>query len=69
MSNFSTFECQVDTHEDRVYRIARSYLKDTPTAQDVTQEVLVKLWKHQEGLDEGRPDGCRAWLTCVTRNA
>ncbi|PSQ89629.1 MAG: sigma-70 family RNA polymerase sigma factor [Bacteroidetes bacterium QS_4_64_154] len=66
MSNFSTFECQVDTHEDRVYRIARSYLKDTPTAQDVTQEVLVKLWKHQEELDE---DGLMAWLTCVTRNA
>jgi RNA polymerase sigma-70 factor (ECF subfamily) len=53
-------------HEGRVYRIARSMLKDTAAAQDVTQEVLVKLWKHQEDLDE---EGLGAWLTCVTRNA
>jgi len=66
MDNFSTFEHHVDTHEDQVYRIARSMLKDPAAAQDVTQEVLVKLWEHQDDLDE---DGLGAWLTCVTRNA
>jgi len=66
MDSFSTFERQVADHEGRVYRIARSMLKDTAAAQDVTQEVLVKLWKHQEDLDE---EGLGAWLTCVTRNA
>jgi RNA polymerase sigma-70 factor (ECF subfamily) len=66
MDNFSTFERQVSDHEDYVYRFARSMLKDKATAQDVTQEVLVKLWEHQDDLDE---DGLGAWLTCVTRNA
>ena len=66
MSTFSAFERQVSVHEDRVYRFARSMLKDAATAQDVTQEVLVKLWEHQDDLDE---DGLGAWLTCVTRNA
>ncbi|MFB6274378.1 MAG: RNA polymerase sigma factor [Salinibacter sp.] len=66
MDTFSTFEHHVSDHEDRVYRIARSMLKNTAAAQDVTQEVLVKLWEHQDDLDE---DGLGAWLTCVTRNA
>lgn len=66
MNSFSDFERQVSAHEDHVYRVARSMLKDQPTAQDVTQEVLVKLWEHQDELDE---DGLGAWLTCVTRNA
>lgn len=66
MYNFSTFERHVSNHEDQVYRIARSMLKDAAAAQDVTQEVLLKLWEHQDDLDE---DGLGAWLTCVTRNA
>ncbi|PSQ95400.1 MAG: sigma-70 family RNA polymerase sigma factor [Bacteroidetes bacterium SW_11_64_17] len=66
MHSFSTFEHKVDVHEDRVYRIARSYVNDDATAQDVTQEVLVKLWKHQDNLKE---DGLMAWLSTVTRNA
>lgn len=56
---------QVHAYEDRIHSVARSYLKDA-AAQDVTQEVLIKLWKHQEELDE---DGVWSWLMCVTRNA
>jgi RNA polymerase sigma factor (sigma-70 family) len=66
MHSFSAFKRTVDAHEDRVYRIARSYVNDDATAQDVTQEVLVKLWEHQDELDE---DGLMAWLSTVTRNA
>lgn len=66
MHSFTAFERHVSDHKDKVYRIARSMLEDETTAQDVTQEVLVKLWEHQDDLDE---DGLGAWLTCVTRNA
>ena len=66
MRCLSAFEQQVAVHEDKVYRIARSMLKDEAAAQDVTQEVLVTLWEHHEDLD---PDGIMAWLACVTRNA
>lgn len=66
MNTFSSFERQVSAHEDQVYRFARSMLNDHATAQDVTQEVLVTLWEHQEDLDE---NGLLAWLMRVTRNA
>lgn len=66
MRDFSAFEQQVSTHEDRVFRLARSYVKDTSTAQDVTQEVLITLWEHQDSLDEDR---ILPWLMRVTRNA
>lgn len=66
MRSFSAFDRQVSAHEDYVFRFARSMLKDEATAQDVTQEVLVKLWEHQDDLDEDR---LTAWLTCVARNA
>jgi len=63
---FATFRAQVNAHEDRIYRFARSMLKDGVTAQDVTQDVLITLWEHREDLD---PDRLLPWLLRVTRNA
>lgn len=63
---FATFRAQVDAHEDRIYRFARSMLKDGVTAQDVTQDVLITLWEHRDDLD---PDRLLPWLLRVTRNA
>ena len=63
---FSTFKDQVDLHEDRIYRFARSLLKDDVTAQDVTQDVLITFWEHHEELDGER---VLPWLLRVTRNA
>lgn len=53
-------------HQDRVFTYARYLLGNAEDAEDVTQEVLVRLW------DRGRdlaPEGLPAWLTRVTRNA
>ena len=66
MSTFSDFDRKVSAHEDQVYRFARSMLNDDATAQDVTQEVLITLWEHQDELDE---NGVLPWLMRVTRNA
>ena len=66
MSSFPAFEQQVSSHEDRIFRLARSYVKDAATAQDVTQEVLITLWEHQDDLNE---DKVLPWLMRVTRNA
>lgn len=62
----SAFLDHVQAYEQRIHNFARSMLKDSTTAKDVTQDVLVKLWKHQEELDD---DGILAWLMRVTRNA
>lgn len=54
-----------ERHRDRVYTLARHILRDPEDAADVTQDVLLKLWHHLDGID-GEP---RPWLLKVTRNA
>ncbi|HVS13779.1 MAG TPA: sigma-70 family RNA polymerase sigma factor [Thermoanaerobaculia bacterium] len=53
-------------HKDRVYSFAYYYLGDRDQAEDVTQDVLIKLWRHWDDLEV---DDLAAWLTTVTRNA
>ena len=42
------------------------FLGDRTEAQDVTQDVLLRLWQHRDNVDEDRLLG---WLLRVTRNA
>ena len=42
----------VDKYGNMVYRLAISYLKNTHDAQDVVQEVFIKIWENREALDE-----------------
>lgn len=53
-------------YQDRVYRLARYTVGNREEAEDVTQEVLVRLWRHLESLE---PAGVWPWLVRVTRNA
>ena len=53
-------------HQDRVYGFALYLLGRPSAAQDVTQEVLLKLWERLDTVDEAR---LVAWLMRVTRNA
>jgi RNA polymerase sigma-70 factor, ECF subfamily len=39
------FELLLDQFELKVYRMALTFLKDTGYAEEVTQDVFVKLWK------------------------
>ena len=62
----TAFDDTVQRHRRRVYSFARYLLSNREEAEDVTQEVLLRLWRHQNGLDEER---LSAWLLRVTRNA
>ena len=53
-------------YQNRVYGFAYHYLGNREEAEDVTQEVFIRLWKHRENIDEEQPLG---WLLRVTRNA
>ena len=64
--NLLQFERKVYLYQDRVYGFAYYFLNDRDEAQDVTQEVLIRLWKHCRDVDEERLLG---WLLRVTRNA
>jgi len=60
------FRKLVERHRHRVYTLACYSLGNVEEAEDVTQEVLVRLWKHWERLKE---EALGAWLARVTRNA
>lgn len=66
MTAFEQFEQQVHDHKNQVYGFACSLLRDEVTAQDVTQDVFIKLWEHREDVDYDR---ALPWLMRVTRNA
>ena len=56
----------VEQYGQKVYAFACYSLRSRQDADDVTQEVLVKLWQHWRKVD---PDKIQAWLMRVTRNA
>ena len=53
-------------YQNRVFGFAFHYLGNREEAEDVTQEVFIRLWKHRANIDEEQPLG---WLLRVTRNA
>jgi RNA polymerase sigma-70 factor (ECF subfamily) len=60
------FEAAVEQHQRSVFTFARYLLSNPDDAEEVAQEVFVKLW------DKGgvvAPDAMGAWLLRVTRNA
>lgn len=60
------FEKLVREHQHRVFNFACYCVGNRDEAQDVTQEVLLKLWRN---LDKLEPAGVWPWLIRVTRNA
>lgn len=62
----AAFDSAADRHARKVYTFASYLLGDPHEAEDVAQEVLVKLWKRGGDVV---PDRLEAWLMRVTRNA
>lgn len=60
------YQALVEDHRDRIYGFALYTLHSREDAEDITQEVLIRLWNHRHTLDLGRIGG---WLGRVTRNA
>lgn len=54
-----------EQHKNMVYRLALSYLKSGPDAEDVCQTVFVKLMENRERIRSGK---IRSWLASVTVN-
>ena len=55
-----------DRHQHRVYTFSFYFLSNREDAEDVTQEVLVRLWERGREIEE---EDLPAWITRVTRNA
>jgi RNA polymerase sigma-70 factor (ECF subfamily) len=60
------FDAAVATHGRKVHTLAVYLLANREEAEDVTQEVLVRLWRRGQ---EVMPEKIGPWLVRVTRNA
>ncbi len=56
-----------DQYSTMVYSVAMRVLRDTAAAEDVMQEVFLKLWQQPESFSDHRGSLC-GWLAVVTRN-
>lgn len=56
-----------DLYSTLVYSIAMRVLRDDAAAEDVMQEVFLKIWQQPESFADQRGSLC-GWLAVVTRN-
>lgn len=56
----------LDAYEQKVYRMAITMLRDHGRAQDVTQDIFLKLWRALPSYD-GRAS-LSTWLYTIARN-
>jgi RNA polymerase sigma-70 factor (ECF subfamily) len=57
----------VETNEAAVHGFLRRRLRDAGRAEDLTQEVFLRAWRHAEQYDARRAD-VRGWLLGIARN-
>jgi RNA polymerase sigma-70 factor (ECF subfamily) len=64
--DYDIFAESVKNHRTMVFRIAFSYAKDTHDAEDITQDVFLKLYKTD--TEFAADENVKAWLIRVTVN-
>ena len=62
----TVFHTLAETYRSMVYRIALNFFRNIQDAEDVTQEVMLKLYLRNEPFDS--PNHARNWLIQVTLN-
>jgi RNA polymerase sigma-70 factor (ECF subfamily) len=65
--DMGAFEALYDRYGDLVYSVALRVVGDTYVAEDVTQDVFLRVWRRPEQFDLRRGKFV-TWLLSVTRN-
>ena len=60
------FQLIFDKHRNRIYNTAIKFLKSPLFAQDVVQDVFLKLWFERKSLNSSKP--IEAWLYTVAKH-
>ena len=61
------FTCLAQAYMDTVFRVAFSYMKSSAEADDITQDVLLKLYRYEGEFEND--SHVKHWLIRVTINA
>lgn len=61
----AALEALIKRHMDFVFRLSMTYLRQINEAEDATQEVFVKVWKHLRRFDTAK--AFRPWLATIVR--
>lgn len=61
----TAFDDLYDENMEMVYTIAKHYSEDHHTAQDITQQVFMKLYMHMENINLNHVE---AWLRMTTKH-
>lgn len=61
--NLQEFTSKVIPLKNKLFRFAKRYLEHTEEAEDIVQEVFIKLWNRREKLDEYRSVEALAMIT------
>ena len=64
--NFAAFDHIFSSYKERLYAFAVGYLKVADDAQELVQEVFVKVWENRETLDETR--SINSYLFTISKN-
>ena len=60
------YQQAIAQYRQRIYSFAHYSLRTREDAEDITQEVFIKLWQHWQRIDH---DKLNAWLMRVAHNA
>jgi RNA polymerase sigma-70 factor (ECF subfamily) len=61
--NLQDFNSKVYPLKDKIFRFAKRMLEQTEEAEDLVQEVFIRMWKHREKLDGYRSLEALAMVT------
>jgi RNA polymerase sigma-70 factor, ECF subfamily len=61
------FRAVVEEHSPAVSAYLRRRVSDAGRAEDLTQEVFLRAWRHADRFDASRAD-LRGWLFAIARN-
>ena len=62
----AAFEILLDRYQEKVFRLVYSILKEAARAEDVTQDIFLKMWQVLPDYD-GRAS-LSTWLYTISRN-
>ncbi len=60
------FERLLDRYENKVFRLALTFLRNPARAEEVTQDIFLKLWQALPAYDGRAAPG--SWLYAIARN-